>query len=315
MDSIEKQALRIEETLRKLGFKDILIERIRDEKCEWKPNREISISLEPKSPSLPRSAEIFKENSVWHLSFGSFGFHASDELFTLFLENIVNHLSEDKSISQEIIDGLEDEVETSNLETLDCFLDSTRDVFGTLGIVENRVRIVDDNYICVFGHSQKEYKKYLMVLDLKNADSDNLELTAILESRVLFCKLTRHLREKVDRGKLFEALNDVNNVFSIYEDICQQLQDQSNYSLKLVDSSSAEPVSRRCLGDYRELMAVYGNAVIPFQAGVIPSCAEYESEERGVYIEFASKVKSLTEMLDEFPEGEWCVDITQDCSC
>ncbi len=109
MDSIEKQALRIEETLRKLGFKDILIERIRDEKCEWRPNREISISLEPKSPSLPDFAEIFKENSVWHLSFGSFGFHASDELFTLFLESIVNHLSEDKSISQEIIDGLEDE--------------------------------------------------------------------------------------------------------------------------------------------------------------------------------------------------------------
>jgi len=315
MDSIEKQAFRIEETLRKLGFKDILIERIRDEKCEWRPNREISISLEPKSPSLPDFAEIFKENSVWHLSFGSFGFHASDELFTLFLESIVNHLSEDKSISQEIIDGLEDEVETSNLETLDCFLDSTREIFGTLGIVENRLRIVDNSNICVFGHTHKEHKEYLRALDLDKDDSDNLKLTAILETQVLYCKLTRQLREKADKSKLFQALNDVNNVFSIYEDICQQLQDQSNYSLKLVDSSSAEPVSNRSLGDYRELMAVYGNAVIPFQAGVIPSFAEYESEERGVYIEFVSKVKSLTEMLDEFPEGEWCVDISQDCSC
>lgn len=315
MDSIEKQAFRIEEILRKLRFKDILIERNHDEKCEWRPNREISISLEPKSPSLPDFAEIFKENSVWHLSFDSFGFHASDELFTLFLESIVNYLSEDKSLAQEIIDGLEDEVETSNLETLDCFLDSTRDIFGTLGIVENRLRIVDDNYICVFGHSHKEHKEYLMVLDLKNADSDNLKLTAILETQVIYCELTRQLRDKADKSKLFQALNDLNYVFSIYEDICQQLQDQSNYSLKLVDSSSAEPVSHRSLGDYRELMAVYGNAVIPFQAGVIPSCAEYESEERGVYIEFASKVKSLTEMLDEFPEGEWCVDISQDCSC
>lgn len=314
METIEKQAFKVKELLNTLGYNDIVIEGQIDNSCEWEPTKKIHISCEVEA--YTRSClEAHHENSCWHFSFNGSFFKASDNLFQLFLKNIVFYLSKNKQSSNIILAELGEEMEIAEIETVDFFLDAARELFGKFRIEETRMKICADAFVAIYGKATDDEVEYSVILNLDSENPDTTELEVCLETRVFWCNLKRKLSKNLDKSDLSQAIADVKKALSAFYDLCIQLQDSSNYSLSLVESPSAKPTSERSLGNFKEVMAVYGNAVLPFQAGIFPSHPDYLSEEHGNFIEFSSKVKCLKEILDDFPEGEWSVDIMQDCSC
>lgn len=314
METIEKKALKVKELLNRLGYNDIVIEEHTDKSCEWRPNKKISIKSEVET--FPRSSlEVNHEKFYWQFSFNGSFFQTSDNLFQLFLKNIVLYFSKDDQSSQGILAMLEKEAETSNLETVDFFLDAARELFGKFRIEETRMKISADAFVAIYGKATDDEVEYSVILHLDSDNPDTTELKVYLETRVFYCDLRRKLSKNLDKSDLSQAVMDVKKALSAFNDICTQLEDESNYSLRLVESPSAQPTPKWVLGNFREIMAVYGNAVLPFQAGVFPNHPEYLSDEFGKYIEFSSKIKSLNEMLEGFPDGQWHVQILEDCSC
>jgi len=314
METIEKQAFKVKELLQMLGYNDIVIEEHTDNSCEWEPTKKIHIRCEVEAYT-GSCLEAHHEKFCWHFSFNGSFFKASDNLFQLFLKNIVFYLSKDDQSSQRILAMLEKEAEPSNLETVDLFLDSARELFGKFRIEETRMKICADAFVAIYGKATDDEVEYSVILHLDRDNHDTTELKVHLETQVFFCSLKRNLSMNLDKSDLSQALVDVKNALSAFNDICMQLEDSSNYSLRLIESPSAEPTPKWLLGSLREIMAVYGNAILPFQAGIFPSHPEYLSEEYGKFIEFSSTIKSLNEMLEGFPDGQWHVQILEDCSC
>ncbi|WP_289059054.1 hypothetical protein, partial [uncultured Mesotoga sp.] len=199
-------------------------------------------------------------------------------------------------------------------ETIDFFLDSAREIFGKLRIEETRMKICADDFVAIYGKSMDDKVEFSVFLDLNGDNPDNTELEVCLQTQVFYCDLRRKLSKNLDKSDLSQALADVKRALSAFNDICTQLEDESNYSLSLVESSSAETTPIWVLDNFRENMAVYGNAVLPFQAG-ISSRPEYLSDKHGKFIEFSSKVGCLNEIVEGFPDAQWRVEILQDWFC
>lgn len=312
METIEKQAFKVKELLNTLGYNDIAIEGQIDNSCEWRPTKKINIT----SPGS--SLEISHKNSswkpCWEFSFNGSFFKASDNLFQLFVKNIVFHLSKNKQSSNIILAELGEEMEITEIETIDFFLDSAREIFGKLRIEETRMKICADDFVAIYGKSMDDEVEFSVFLDLNGDNPDNTELEVCLQTQVFSCSLKRNLSKTMDKSDLSQALADVKRALSAFNDICTQLEDESNYSLSLVESPSAETTPLWVLDNFRENMAVYGNAVLPFQAG-ISSRPEYLSDKHGKFIEFSSKVGCLKEIVEGFPDAQWRVEILQDCFC
>jgi len=306
METIEKQAFKVKELLNTLGYNDIAIEEHTDKSCEWQPTKKINIT----SPGS--SLEISSKNSCWEFYFSGSFFQTSDNLFQLFLENIVLYLSKNKQSSNMILAEFGEEI--TEIETIDFFLDSAREIFGKLRIEETRMKICADDFVAIYGKSMDDKVEFSVFLDLNGDNPDNTELEVCLQTQVFYCDLRRKLSKNLDKSDLSQALADVKRALSAFNDICTQLEDESNYSLSLVESSSAETTPIWVMDNFRENMAVYGNAVLPFQAG-ISSRPEYLSDKHGKFIEFSSKVGCLNEIVEGFPDAQWRVEILQDWFC
>lgn len=313
METIEKQAFKIKEILQMLGYTGITIEEKTDKSCEWRPSKKIHIRCEVEAYTRS-SLEAHHENSCWQFSFNGSFFQTSDNLFQLFLKNIVLYLSKNKQSSNIILAELGEEMEITEIETIDFFLDSAREIFGKLRIEETRMKICADDFVAIYGKSMDAEVAYSVILHLDSDNPDTTELKVRLQTQVLYCDLRRKLSKNLDKSDLLQAVMDVKKALSAFNDICTQLEDESKYSLRLVESPSAQPTPKWVLGNFKEVMAVYGNAVLPFQAG-ISSRPEYLSDKHGKFIEFSSKVGCLKEIVEGFPDAQWRVEILQDCFC